>query len=183
MTRVKSWRCKGFPGFGSHRSAPRHVRCLQREPATGWTTGLQVRQRVRPANGAAASGSRGVDAPSGPGFVTPAIAVCVFLERHGGWATRVACRARRVSLRARRRVSKVRISELSTGVFSGKEKDMNAAISHYDDQEFRYRAREIRTTLSRPSHSRRSRHSARRRGKSPVQFNGIHRRRHKKITW
>jgi hypothetical protein len=60
---------------------------------------------------------------------------------------------------------------------------MNAAISNYDEQDFEYRNREKRQKLTPPSHARRSRHSARRRGKSPDQFNGIHRRRSKKISW
>ena len=60
---------------------------------------------------------------------------------------------------------------------------MNAAISNYDDNEFDYRSVENRKRVSPPSHSRRSRHSARRRAKAPVQFNGIHRRRSKKMNW
>jgi hypothetical protein len=60
---------------------------------------------------------------------------------------------------------------------------MNASISNYDEQEFQYRAREVSNKLTPPSHARRSRNSARRRGKSPEQFNGIHRRRSKKINW
>lgn len=60
---------------------------------------------------------------------------------------------------------------------------MNAAISNYDDNEFDYRSGENRKRVSPPSHARRSRHSARRRAKAPVQFNGIHRRRSKKINW
>lgn len=60
---------------------------------------------------------------------------------------------------------------------------MNAAISNYDEQEFGYRSREARPQVTPPSAARRSRNSARRRGKSPAQFNGIHRRRSKKINW
>ena len=60
---------------------------------------------------------------------------------------------------------------------------MNASISSYDDNEFDYRSGENRKRVSPPSHSRRSRHSAHRRGKAPVQFNGIHRRRSKKMNW
>ena len=60
---------------------------------------------------------------------------------------------------------------------------MNAAISHYDEQEFIYGSRENQKKAAPPSHARRSRHSARRRAKNPVQFNGMHRRRSKKINW
>jgi hypothetical protein len=60
---------------------------------------------------------------------------------------------------------------------------MNAAISNYEDNDFSYRSREKSKKLTPPSHSRRSSNSARRRGKSPEQFNGIHRRRSKKINW
>ncbi len=60
---------------------------------------------------------------------------------------------------------------------------MNASISNYDEQEFNYRSREERKKVTPPSHARRSRHSARRRAKAPEQFNGIHRRRSKKIGW
>lgn len=60
---------------------------------------------------------------------------------------------------------------------------MNAAISNYDEQEFNYRSRDASNKVTGPSHSRRSREGARRRGKSPEQFNGIHRRRTKKINW
>jgi hypothetical protein len=60
---------------------------------------------------------------------------------------------------------------------------MNAANSNYDEQDFDYRSPEERKKLTPPSHSRRSRDSARRRGKGPDQFNGIHRRRSKKINW
>ena len=60
---------------------------------------------------------------------------------------------------------------------------MNAAISNYEEHDFNYRSREKSQKLTPPSHSRRSRHSARRRAKGPEQFNGIHRRRTKKIAW
>jgi hypothetical protein len=60
---------------------------------------------------------------------------------------------------------------------------MNAAIPNYDDQEFSYRSREPRDASSAPNHARRSRAMARRRAKTPAQFNGIHRRRRKKINW
>jgi hypothetical protein len=60
---------------------------------------------------------------------------------------------------------------------------MNAASSNYDDQEFSYRARENRDVSSAPNHARRARALGRRRGKAPAQFNGIHRRRRKKISW
>jgi hypothetical protein len=60
---------------------------------------------------------------------------------------------------------------------------MNAANSNYDEQDFNYRSREQNSKATPPSHARRSRHSARRRGKAPEQFNGIHRRRSKKINW
>ncbi len=60
---------------------------------------------------------------------------------------------------------------------------MNAAISNYDEQEFAYREREKQKNVTPPSHTRRSTNSARRRVKTPVQFNGIHRRRSKKINW
>jgi hypothetical protein len=60
---------------------------------------------------------------------------------------------------------------------------MNAANSNYDEQEFNYRYRDSKKTTAPPSHSRRSRHSARRRVKTPAQFNGMHRRRSKKINW
>jgi hypothetical protein len=60
---------------------------------------------------------------------------------------------------------------------------MNASISNNDDNDFEYRSRENLKKTTPPSHTRRSRHSARRRGKAPEQFNGIHRRRSKKINW
>lgn len=60
---------------------------------------------------------------------------------------------------------------------------MNAASSNYDEQEFAYREREKRQPVTPPSHARRSTHSARRQAKNPVQFNGMHRRRSKKINW
>ena len=60
---------------------------------------------------------------------------------------------------------------------------MNAAISNYDEQEFNYRSRENRKTSTPPSHARRSRQFGAGGVKTPVQFNGIHRRRSKKINW
>ncbi|MCA9148031.1 MAG: hypothetical protein KDA92_01965 [Planctomycetales bacterium] len=60
---------------------------------------------------------------------------------------------------------------------------MNAAISNYDEQDFNYRSRDASNKVSGPSHARRSRNTSRRRGKAPEQFNGIHRRRTKKISW
>ena len=60
---------------------------------------------------------------------------------------------------------------------------MNAASSSYDEQEFGYRNRESRQKSTSPDHSRRSQNANRRRGKAPAQFNGIHRRRSKKISW
>lgn len=60
---------------------------------------------------------------------------------------------------------------------------MNAGISSYDDNDFEYRSGENHKRVSPPSHARRSRNSARRRAKAPEQFNGIHRRRSKKINW
>ena len=68
-------------------------------------------------------------------------------------------------------------------IFLGKGREMNAAISNYDDNEFDYRSGDTRKRVTPPSHTRRSRHSAKRRIKAPVQFNGIHRRRSKKISW
>ncbi len=60
---------------------------------------------------------------------------------------------------------------------------MNAANSNSDDHSFDYRVRERGKKAETPSHTRRSRHSARRRTKSPAQFNGIHRRRSRKLNW
>lgn len=61
---------------------------------------------------------------------------------------------------------------------------MNAAISNFDDNEFSYRSREKQTKSKEvPNHSRRSSASARRRGKAPEQFNGMHRRRRRKLSW
>ena len=60
---------------------------------------------------------------------------------------------------------------------------MNASNTNIDDNDFSYRQREKGKKLAPPSASRRSRHSARRRSKAPQQFNGIHRRRSKKINW
>ena len=89
----------------------------------------------------------------------------------------------RVVERVRRHaVGKAIVSE-GIEFFLGKGREMNAAISNYDDNEFDYRSGDKRKQVTPPSHSRRSRHSARRRVKSPVQFNGIHRRRSKKISW
>jgi hypothetical protein len=61
---------------------------------------------------------------------------------------------------------------------------MNATMNQYDDGtsiSFKVQFRMVRTPVagkqtSRPSHSRR-------RGRGPQLFNGIHRRRHKKISW
>lgn len=60
---------------------------------------------------------------------------------------------------------------------------MNAAISNYDEADFSYRSRDNSKKLTPPSHSRRSSNGSRRRAKAPEQFNGIHRRRSKKISW
>ncbi|MCA9198507.1 MAG: hypothetical protein KDA87_13260 [Planctomycetales bacterium] len=60
---------------------------------------------------------------------------------------------------------------------------MNAAISNFDEHEFSYRNREKQASHRAPSHSSRSRAASRRRAKAPVQFNGIHRRRRKKLNW
>lgn len=60
---------------------------------------------------------------------------------------------------------------------------MNASISNYDELDFQYRSRDASNKVAGPSHSRRSREAGRRRGKAPEQFNGIHRRRAKKINW
>lgn len=67
---------------------------------------------------------------------------------------------------------------------------MNASQSYYGDEEFTYRvdgASADRNSAgrsgNRPSSARRSKTESRRRGKSPSQHNGIHRRRKKRITW
>ncbi|MCP4190505.1 MAG: hypothetical protein GY768_07735 [Planctomycetaceae bacterium] len=60
---------------------------------------------------------------------------------------------------------------------------MNAETSSYDDNDFDHRSGENRKRVNPPSHARRSRNAARRRAKAPDQFNGIHRRRSKKISW
>ncbi len=65
---------------------------------------------------------------------------------------------------------------------------MNAAVTNYDALDFEFRSTPAtsnstrrastptRSTNNRPSH-------ARKRGKHPQQFNGIHRRRRKKMAW
>ena len=63
---------------------------------------------------------------------------------------------------------------------------MNAAVTHYDAVNFDYRSEfgRNRAGTNTPSRSASNRPShGRRRGKSPQQFNGIHRRRCKKISW
>ena len=65
---------------------------------------------------------------------------------------------------------------------------MNATQMYYHGEEdFVYRTGVDRSAdrggSNRPSRARRSRHEARRRGKAPSQYNGIHRRRKKRITW
>ena len=64
---------------------------------------------------------------------------------------------------------------------------MNAAVTNYDTVDFDYRT-EFGSSSGRrkstPSRSTSNRPSfGRKRGKHPQQFNGIHRRRKKKISW
>ena len=58
---------------------------------------------------------------------------------------------------------------------------MNAALTDYQDQEFDYTI-SFRTNKG-PSAGTKSRHTRYVRGKRPVSFNGIHRRRNKLIRW
>lgn len=60
---------------------------------------------------------------------------------------------------------------------------MNAASSNYNEQDFGYRSRESRKEVTPPNAARRSRNGSNRSSKAPSQFNGIHRRRSKKISW
>jgi hypothetical protein len=60
---------------------------------------------------------------------------------------------------------------------------MNASIAGYENQELTYRAKEVEEQILHPSRARRSKHLARRRAKTPTQYNGMHRRRRKRITW
>ena len=59
---------------------------------------------------------------------------------------------------------------------------MNAANLNYEEQDFNYRSREADKKATPPTASRRSRNVARR-GKTPAQYNGMHRRRTKKMSW
>jgi len=60
---------------------------------------------------------------------------------------------------------------------------MNAAVTAYVEQEFEYKA-EFRAKATANSVSSTSRPNySRRRGKRPASFNGIHRRRQRKIKW
>ena len=58
---------------------------------------------------------------------------------------------------------------------------MNAALTDYQDQEFDYTI-SFRTNKS-PSAGNKSRRTQFGRGKQPISFNGIHRRRKKQIRW
>lgn len=59
---------------------------------------------------------------------------------------------------------------------------MNIRMDHYDDQEFTHLGRTLEHgRKSQPIAARKS--SATRRGKPPVQVNGIHRRRKRKLAW
>ena len=61
---------------------------------------------------------------------------------------------------------------------------MNAATTNYEEQEFDYVARSRRgDTVSAPQRSKRPEYSSKSRGQAPSRFNGIHRRRSKKIKW
>ena len=59
---------------------------------------------------------------------------------------------------------------------------MNAANMDYEEQDFSYRSQETAKKATPPSASRRSQNMARR-GKTPAQYNGMHRRRTKKMSW
>jgi len=59
---------------------------------------------------------------------------------------------------------------------------MNIRIDYYDEQELSYSGRAIQhNKKTQPVASRRQ--SVSRRGKAPVQVNGIHRRRNRKLSW
>ena len=59
---------------------------------------------------------------------------------------------------------------------------MNAAMNMYEEQEFSYSAK-TRPAVGNNSPKRTNRANFGRRGKSPQSFNGMHRRRTKKIRW
>ena len=66
---------------------------------------------------------------------------------------------------------------------------MSTSLSYYGDEGFSYSSADStklgpeREREESPSMSRRSSHLARRRTKSPTQYNGMHRRRRKRIRW
>jgi len=62
---------------------------------------------------------------------------------------------------------------------------MNAAMTMYEEQELSYslKKRPDATSGTRPFRTGSNRASFGRRGKAPLSFNGIHRRRQKKIRW
>ena len=61
---------------------------------------------------------------------------------------------------------------------------MNAAITRYEDQEFSYSVKaRPKTGINRPQRTTNRPSYGRRRGKSPTSFNGMHRRRQRKLRW
>ncbi len=60
---------------------------------------------------------------------------------------------------------------------------MNTAITHYEDREIEYQVFTRKTAV--PPQPKRAQRAiyARRRGKTPSSFNGMHRRRNKKVRW
>ena len=60
---------------------------------------------------------------------------------------------------------------------------MNISVNNFDDQSFEYSVKERQEGEGRPKNRSQRQTFGRRRGKTPQQFNGIHRRRKKKIRW
>jgi hypothetical protein len=59
---------------------------------------------------------------------------------------------------------------------------MNVPYATYEEQEPSYRAQTMEHKEKVPRHVRRSQNGAHR-GKAPAQFNGIHRRRRRRMAW
>ncbi len=63
------------------------------------------------------------------------------------------------------------------------QKGSNMNTCNYGEQEFNYSSSSAEQGQTPPSQVRRSKHLARRRVKAPSLYNGMHRRRRKRIKW